>query len=163
MTYSITFSEENFLFIVGFHFLPPHLICSWYFRFSLTVYATLYTIFVALNFFHVPTCLACLSWFRAGPYHASTTIIAQMIILFKGRRSVNIACLLPNACSCFSMFFYISRLLIIDQVSYTWHAQHLRLQMQIESRCLFFSLSFFLFLLFPFPLFIQRLLPSLFL
>ena len=39
-----------------------------------------------INFFHVPTCLACLSWFRAGPYHASATIIAQMIILFKGRR-----------------------------------------------------------------------------
>ena len=40
--------------------------------------------------------------------------------------------------------FYISRLLIIDQVSFAWHAQHRRLQMQIESRCLFFPLSFLL-------------------
>ena len=41
--------------------------------------------------------------------------------------------------------FYVSRLLIIDRLSFTWHTQHLRLQMQIESRCRFFSLfrSFF--------------------
>ena len=40
--------------------------------------------------------------------------------------------------------FYVSRQLIIDQLSFTWHAQHLRLQMQIESRCRFFlSLLFF--------------------
>ena len=144
MTYSITFSEGNFLFIVGYHFLPPHLICSWYFQFSLTVYATLYTIFVAVNFFHVPTCLACLGWFRAGPYHASTTIIAQVIILFKGRRKCKYHMTFVKRVFMLFNVFYISRLLIIDQVSFTWHAQHLRLQMQIESRCRFFlSLSFF--------------------
>ena len=162
MTYSITFTEENF-FHCGFHFLPPHVICSWYFRFRLTVYATLYTIFVAVNFFHVPSCLACLGWFRAGPYHASTTIIAQVIMLFKGRRKCKYHMTFVKRVVFFFNVFYIFRLLIIDQVSFTWHAQHLRLQMQIESWCLFFSLSFFLFLLFPFSLFIQRVPPSLFL
>ena len=98
-----------------------------------------------INFFHVPTCLACLSWFRAGPYHASATIIAQMIILFKGRRKRKYQITVAKRVFMFFNVFYISRLLIIDQVSYTWHAQHLRLQMQIESRCRFFSLSFFLF------------------
>ena len=84
--------------------------------------------------FTPPTCLACLSWFREGPYHASTTFIAQ----------VNIKWLLPNACSCCSTFFYISRLLITDQLSITWHAQHLRLRMQRVSMPIFFSLSFLL-------------------
>ena len=175
-------------FIVGFHFLPPHLICGWYFLFSLTVYATPYTILVAVNFFHVPSCLACLGWFRAGPYHASTTIIVQVIILFKGRRSVNITGLFAKRVFMLFNVFYVSRQLIIDQLSFTWHAQHLRLQMQIESRCRFFlsllfffysflfhydmhstwgyecrvSMSFF-YSLFLFSLFIQRLLPSLFL
>ena len=117
-----------------------------------------------INFFHVPTCLACLSWFRAGPYHASATVIAQMIILFKGRRKRKYQMTFAKRVFMFFNVFYISRLLIIDQVSYTWHAQHLRLQMQIESRCRFLSLSFFLFfLLFPFSLFIQRVPPSLFL
>ena len=143
MTYSITFTEENF-FHCGFHFLPPHLICSWYFRFRLTVYATLYTIFVAVNFFHVLSCLACLGWFRASPYHASTTIIAQVIILFKGRRKCKYNMTFVKRVFMLFNVFYISRLLIIDQVSFTWHAQHRRLQMQIESRCrLFLSLSFF--------------------
>ena len=98
-----------------------------------------------INFFHVPTCLACLSWFRGGPYHASATIIAQMIILFKGRRKRKYQMTFAKRLFMFFNVFYISRLLIIDQVSYTWHAQHLRLQMQIESRCRFLSLSFFLF------------------
>ena len=98
-----------------------------------------------INFFHVPTCLACLSWFRAGPYHASATIIAQMIILFKGRRKRKYQMTFAKRVFMFFNVFYISRLLIIDQVSYTLHAQHLRLQMQIESRCRFLSLYFFLF------------------
>ena len=132
--------------MVGFHFLPPHRICSWYFRFSPTVYTTLYTILVAVNFFHVPTCLACPSWFRAGPYHASTTIIAQVIIHFKGRRKRKYNMTFVKRVFMFFNVFYISRLLIIDQVSFTWHAQHRRLQMQIESRCLFFPLSFLLLL-----------------
>ena len=103
-----------------------------------------------INFFHVPTCLACLSWFRAGPYHASTTIIAQVIILFKGRRKRKYQMTFAKRVFMFFNVFYFSRLLIIDQVSYTWHAQHLRLQMQIESRCRFFSLSFLLFYSFLF-------------
>ena len=145
MTYSITFSEENvFHCRVSFSSSPSYLQLIFWFR--LTVCATLYTIFVALNFFHVPTCLACLSWFRAGPYHASTTIIAQMIILFKGRRKRKYQMTFAKRVFMFFNVFHISRLLIIDQVSYTRHAQHLSLQMQIESRCLFFFslfLSFF--------------------
>ena len=67
------------------------------------------------------------------------------MILFKGRRKRKYQMTFAKRVFMFFNVFYISRLLIIDQVSYTRHAQHLRLQMQIESRCLFFSLSFFLF------------------
>ena len=81
--------------------------------------------------FTPPTCLACLSWFREGPYHASTTFIAQ----------VNITWLLPNACSCCSTFFYISRLLITDQLSITWYAQATNAK---SLDAYFFSLSFLL-------------------
>ena len=96
-----------------------------------------------ISFTH-PTCLACLGWFRAAPYHASTSIIAQVIILFKGRRKCKYHMTFAKRVFMLFNVFYISRLLIIDQVSFTWHAQHLRLQMQIESRCRFFlSLSFF--------------------
>ena len=67
-----------------------------------------------------------------------------MIILFKGRRKCKYNMTFVKRLFMLFNVFYISRLLIIDQVSFTWHAQHLRLQMQIESRCRFFlSLSFF--------------------
>ena len=94
----------------------------------------------------------------SGPYHACTTINAQVIIGFnerkQGKYRMNFAMSLN--------IVYISRLLIIDQ--FTWRAQHLRLRMQRESLVPLFSFSLsFLCLLFFFSLFIQRLLPSLFL
>ena len=76
----------------------------------------------------------------------STTIIAQVIIHFKGRRKRKYNMTFAKRVFMFFNVFYVSRLLIIDQVSFTWHAQHRRLQMQIESRCLFFPLSFLLLL-----------------
>ena len=81
----------------------------------------------------------------SGPYHACTTINAQVIIGFnerkQGKYRMNFAMSLN--------IFYISRLLIIDQ--FTWRAQRLRLRMQRESLVPLFSFSLsFLCLLFFF-------------